>query len=152
MPRMTPLSRDEKLKRREAVRLRAAAGDLRHPLRAEPDDLLVVTADEVPPHDEGFVERLPADQQQAGIDIVSDGEQTRQHFVTTFIEHLDGVDFQKRNRQDPRPLRCQRSHRRGRRVPPEARFRRGRKVPARADGPADQMGPAGSDDHDRYAV
>ena len=34
-----------------------------------------------------------ADQQQAGIDIVSDGEQTRQHFVTTFIEHLDGVDF-----------------------------------------------------------
>ncbi len=36
------------------------------------------------------------EQQQAGIDIVSDGEQTRQHFVTTFIEHLDGVDFEKR--------------------------------------------------------
>ena len=36
------------------------------------------------------------DQQQAGIDIVSDGEQTRQHFVTTFIEHLEGVDFEKR--------------------------------------------------------
>lgn len=35
-------------------------------------------------------------QQQAGIDIVSDGEQTRQHFVTTFIEHLAGVDFAKR--------------------------------------------------------
>ncbi len=35
-------------------------------------------------------------QQHAGIDIVSDGEQTRQHFVTTFIEHLDGVDFNKR--------------------------------------------------------
>ena len=32
-------------------------------------------------------------QQQAGIDIVSDGEQTRQHFVTSFIEHLNGVDF-----------------------------------------------------------
>jgi len=32
----------------------------------------------------------------AGIDIVSDGEQTRQHFVTTFIEHLDGVDFENR--------------------------------------------------------
>lgn len=31
-----------------------------------------------------------------GIDIVSDGEQTRQHFVTTFIEHLDGVDFEQR--------------------------------------------------------
>jgi len=37
-----------------------------------------------------------ADQQQAGIDIVSDGEQTRQHFVTTFIEHLGGVDFERR--------------------------------------------------------
>ena len=36
------------------------------------------------------------EQQQAGIDIVSDGEQTRQHFVTTFIEHLTGVDFEDR--------------------------------------------------------
>ena len=36
------------------------------------------------------------EQNKAGIDIVSDGEQTRQHFVTTFIEHLDGVDFEKR--------------------------------------------------------
>ncbi|WP_110589090.1 methionine synthase [Microbacterium suaedae] len=41
--------------------------------------------------------RLAADEQlDAGIDIVSDGEQTRQHFVTTFIEHLSGVDFDKR--------------------------------------------------------
>ncbi len=37
-----------------------------------------------------------ADQLRAGIDIVGDGEQTRQHFVTTFIEHLTGVDFEKR--------------------------------------------------------
>jgi 5-methyltetrahydropteroyltriglutamate--homocysteine methyltransferase len=36
------------------------------------------------------------DQVEAGIDIVSDGEQTRQHFVTTFLEHLRGVDFAKR--------------------------------------------------------
>ena len=36
------------------------------------------------------------EQDLAGIDIVSDGEQTRQHFVTTFIEHLDGVDFENR--------------------------------------------------------
>lgn len=36
------------------------------------------------------------DQRRAGIHIVGDGEQTRQHFVTTFIEHLDGVDFAKR--------------------------------------------------------
>jgi 5-methyltetrahydropteroyltriglutamate--homocysteine methyltransferase len=34
------------------------------------------------------------DQEQAGIDIVTDGEQTRRHFVTTFIEGLEGVDFQ----------------------------------------------------------
>src|SRR5450432_888666 len=34
------------------------------------------------------------DQEQAGIDIISDGEQTRRHFVTTFIENLDGVDFE----------------------------------------------------------
>ena len=36
------------------------------------------------------------EQQTAGVDIVSDGEQTRQHFVTTFIEHLNGVDFENR--------------------------------------------------------
>ena len=36
------------------------------------------------------------EQRQRGIDIVSDGEQTRQHFVTTFIEHLSGVDFENR--------------------------------------------------------
>jgi 5-methyltetrahydropteroyltriglutamate--homocysteine methyltransferase len=34
------------------------------------------------------------DQEDAGIDIVSDGEQTRRHFVTTFIEALEGVDFE----------------------------------------------------------
>jgi 5-methyltetrahydropteroyltriglutamate--homocysteine methyltransferase len=36
------------------------------------------------------------EQRRRGIDIVSDGEQTRQHFVTTFIEGLDGVDFENR--------------------------------------------------------
>lgn len=36
------------------------------------------------------------DQLYSGLDIVSDGEQTRQHFVTTFIEHLSGVDFAQR--------------------------------------------------------
>jgi len=34
------------------------------------------------------------DQEDAGIDIVTDGEQTRRHFVTTFLEGLDGVDFE----------------------------------------------------------
>lgn len=32
------------------------------------------------------------DQERAGLDIICDGEQTRQHFVTTFIEGLEGVD------------------------------------------------------------
>jgi len=36
------------------------------------------------------------EQHSSGIDIISDGEQTRQHFVTTFIEHLSGVDFKNR--------------------------------------------------------
>jgi 5-methyltetrahydropteroyltriglutamate--homocysteine methyltransferase len=36
------------------------------------------------------------EQSRLGIDIISDGEQTRQHFVTTFIEHLTGVDFENR--------------------------------------------------------
>src|SRR4029450_8402210 len=36
------------------------------------------------------------DQEEAGIDIVTDGEQTRRHFVTTFLEALDGVDFEHR--------------------------------------------------------
>ena len=47
-----------------------------------------------------------ADQEAAGVDIVTDGEQTRRHFVTTFIENLEGVDFKNkrtvriRNRYD----------------------------------------------------
>lgn len=36
------------------------------------------------------------EQELAGVDIISDGEQTRQHFVTTFIENLSGVDFDNR--------------------------------------------------------
>ncbi|WP_231460312.1 hypothetical protein [Pedobacter sp. Leaf132] len=36
------------------------------------------------------------EQDLGGLDIVCDGEQTRQHFVTTFIEHLSGVDFENR--------------------------------------------------------
>lgn len=32
------------------------------------------------------------EQERAGLQIITDGEQTRQHFVTTFIEGLEGVD------------------------------------------------------------
>jgi len=36
------------------------------------------------------------DQEDAGIDIVTDGEQSRQHFVHGFLEAIEGVDFAKR--------------------------------------------------------
>ncbi len=32
-------------------------------------------------------------QEDAGIDIVGDGEQSRQHFVHGFLEYVDGIDF-----------------------------------------------------------
>src|SRR3984893_6653760 len=35
-------------------------------------------------------------QEDAGIDIVSDGEQARQHFVHGFLERVDGIDFGRR--------------------------------------------------------
>jgi 5-methyltetrahydropteroyltriglutamate--homocysteine methyltransferase len=35
-------------------------------------------------------------QEAAGIDIVTDGEQTRQHFVHGFLESLEGIDFDRR--------------------------------------------------------
>src|SRR3984893_18010478 len=37
-------------------------------------------------------------QEEAGIDIVSDGEQARQHFVHGFLAEVDGVDFDKKVR------------------------------------------------------
>ena len=36
------------------------------------------------------------EQEAAGIDIVTDGEQSRQHFVHGFLASLDGIDFGKR--------------------------------------------------------
>jgi 5-methyltetrahydropteroyltriglutamate--homocysteine methyltransferase len=35
------------------------------------------------------------DQERAGIDIVTDGEQTRRHFVWGFVEQIEGIDFSK---------------------------------------------------------
>src|SRR5437763_12528795 len=37
-------------------------------------------------------------QEDSGIDIVSDGEQSRQHFVHGFLEGIDGIDFDRRVR------------------------------------------------------
>lgn len=36
------------------------------------------------------------EQEDAGIDIVGDGEQSRQHFVHGFLEHIDGIDFDRK--------------------------------------------------------
>jgi 5-methyltetrahydropteroyltriglutamate--homocysteine methyltransferase len=36
------------------------------------------------------------EQEDAGIDIVSDGEQSRQHFVHGFLEQIEGIDFGRR--------------------------------------------------------
>jgi 5-methyltetrahydropteroyltriglutamate--homocysteine methyltransferase len=36
------------------------------------------------------------EQEDAGIDIVTDGEQARQHFVHGFLERLEGIDFGRR--------------------------------------------------------
>ncbi|MGO8919608.1 MAG: methionine synthase [Stellaceae bacterium] len=36
------------------------------------------------------------EQEDAGIDIITDGEQSRQHFVHGFLEQVDGIDFNRR--------------------------------------------------------
>jgi 5-methyltetrahydropteroyltriglutamate--homocysteine methyltransferase len=36
------------------------------------------------------------EQEDAGIDIVTDGEQSRQHFVHGFLEKIEGIDFSRR--------------------------------------------------------
>jgi 5-methyltetrahydropteroyltriglutamate--homocysteine methyltransferase len=36
------------------------------------------------------------DQEAAGIDVVTDGEQSRQHFVHGFLERIEGIDFGRR--------------------------------------------------------
>jgi len=78
----------------------STAGSLPKPLwLAEPETLWSpwkLQGDELVDGKHDALRIAMQEQQLAGIDIVSDGEQTRQHFVTTFIEHLNGVDFTKR--------------------------------------------------------
>ncbi|HLI10660.1 MAG TPA: methionine synthase [Alphaproteobacteria bacterium] len=38
------------------------------------------------------------EEEAAGIDIVTDGEQSRQHFVHGFLERIEGIDFQHKKR------------------------------------------------------
>jgi 5-methyltetrahydropteroyltriglutamate--homocysteine methyltransferase len=44
-------------------------------------------------------------QEDAGIDVVSDGEQFRIHFVHGFLEHVGGIDWQKKTRMGIRDNR-----------------------------------------------
>lgn len=78
----------------------ATAGSLPKPSwLAEPEKLWSawrLSGDELNAGKEDALRLTLFEQDQAGIDIVSDGEQTRQHFVTTFIENLEGVDFENR--------------------------------------------------------
>jgi 5-methyltetrahydropteroyltriglutamate--homocysteine methyltransferase len=39
------------------------------------------------------------EQQRAGIDVVTDGEQSRQHFVHGFVAGVEGIDFEKKVRR-----------------------------------------------------
>jgi 5-methyltetrahydropteroyltriglutamate--homocysteine methyltransferase len=66
---------------------------------AEPETLWSpwrLDGDELAEGTEDAVRIAVQEQRRAGLDIISDGEQTRRHFVTTFIEQLSGVDFERR--------------------------------------------------------
>jgi 5-methyltetrahydropteroyltriglutamate--homocysteine methyltransferase len=64
---------------------RAEPGKLRAPWRLADAELLAGKRD-------ATVLALK-EQEDAGIDIVSDGEQARQHFVHGFLENIEGIDF-----------------------------------------------------------
>ncbi|MFZ0014589.1 MAG: methionine synthase, partial [Acidimicrobiia bacterium] len=52
----------------------------------------VARGDELAEAKRDAVRVVVSEQEQAGLRVITDGEQTRQHFVTTFIEGLEGVD------------------------------------------------------------
>src|SRR5213593_1264547 len=45
------------------------------------------------------------EQEDAGIDIVTEGEQSRQHFVHGFLEYVEGIDFEHKVRMGIRANR-----------------------------------------------
>jgi 5-methyltetrahydropteroyltriglutamate--homocysteine methyltransferase len=92
-------------------------------------------------------------QEKAGIDIVTDGEQTRRHFVNGYMEKLEGIDFKNlktmriRNRYD-----AERAPRRGPGVASRPGAFRRRALPARGDLEEGQVHAARPDDDGRYAL
>ena len=92
------------------------------------------------------------EQEDAGIDIVTDGEQARQHFVHGFLEQIDGIDFGRRVTMGIRNNRYNaRSADRHRAAPPQAERSplRGRNRP-RPYAATAQIHPAWADDHRRH--
>jgi len=45
------------------------------------------------------------EQEDCGIDVVSNGEQFREHFVHGFLQHIDGIDWQKKTKMGIRDNR-----------------------------------------------
>src|SRR5512134_2719248 len=45
------------------------------------------------------------EQEDAGLDIVTDGEQSRQHFVHGFLEYVEGIDFSRKGKMGIRNTR-----------------------------------------------
>jgi 5-methyltetrahydropteroyltriglutamate--homocysteine methyltransferase len=76
------------------------AGSLPKPAwLAEPERLWApwrVPAEYLPEAQRDAVLAALKDQEAAGIDVVTDGEQSRQHFVHGFVERLAGIDFTRR--------------------------------------------------------
>src|SRR5437867_10432537 len=52
-----------------------------------------------------------ADQQEAGLDILTDGEQSRRHYIWGFCEGLTGLDFSQLVNIDRKSTRLNSSHR-----------------------------------------
>jgi methionine synthase II (cobalamin-independent) len=92
------------------------------------------------------------EQEDAGIDIVTDGEQSRQHFVHGFLEHIEGVDFARPGRdghpQQPLSGRSADRHRTATAQRDRSR-RRGRHC-SRAHNAAAEIHPARADDDRRH--
>ncbi len=91
-------------------------------------------------------------QEDAGIDIVSDGEMSRQHFVHGFLENLDGIDFaeQGADGHPQQPLRGRLPERHRTAAPARQRPRdRGADRP-RPHHAGAQIHPAGADDDHRH--
>ena len=92
-------------------------------------------------------------QEDAGLDIIGDGEQSRQHFVHGFLEQVDGIDFEHKvkmgirdNRYDAMvPQVVSRAHTQG----PGPRH--GSAVPARPHEEKNQVHAARPDDDRRYS-